>query len=268
MNVVSCLTLCWYTSTVGIHQEMDGGTNPISSYPFPPNDLYKGSTTKMKILAIHGSPRTIRSTTRKLAGFVLEGAADAGAEIEMIDLADHRIIPCSACEACSLNGICVNDDDVPPLMARMQAADAIVFGSPVYIDNISGQMKVFFDRLADAIHYQQLAGKFGCAVATTEESGGDDVVVYLSHVLNYLGVVSVGGISVAIGGKARVRRCRGTCRPGTREKTRGRGSGRVPDPVQEAVLADNRAYFRSLVLENRDLRTDEYERWVKMGWIR
>ena len=202
MNVASCLTLCWYTSTVGIQQEMDGGTNPISSYPFPPNDLYKGSTTKMKILAIHGSPRTIRSTTRKLAGFVLEGAADAGAEIEMIDLADHRIIPCSACEACSLNGICVNDDDVPALMARMQAADAIVFGSPVYIDNISGQMKVFFDRLADAIHYQQLAGKFGCAVATTEESGGDDVVAYLSHVLNYLGVVSVGGISVAIGGKA------------------------------------------------------------------
>jgi hypothetical protein len=40
------------------------------------------------------------------------------------------------------------------------------------------------------------------------------------------------------------------------------------DPVQEAVLADNRAYFRSLVEENRDLRTGEYERWVQMGWIR
>ena len=33
----------------------------------------------MKIIAINGSPRTIRSTTRKLAGFVLKGAAEAGA---------------------------------------------------------------------------------------------------------------------------------------------------------------------------------------------
>src|SRR5208337_3670413 len=101
----------------------------------------------MKILAIHGSPRTIRSNTRRLAGFVLEGAADTGAEAEVIDLAEYRIIPCTACEACTLNGICVNDDDVPALVARMNEADAIVFGSPVYIDNITGQMKVFFDRL-------------------------------------------------------------------------------------------------------------------------
>lgn len=155
----------------------------------------------MKIIAIHGSPRTIRSTTRKLAGFVLEGAAEAGAETEMIDRADYRVTPCTACEVCSLNGICVNDDDVPSLLIRMQEADGILFGSPVYIDNISGQMKVFFDRLADAIHYQVLAGKFGCSVATTYESGGDDAVSYLNHVLNYLGVISVGGISVASGGK-------------------------------------------------------------------
>ena len=141
----------------------------------------------MKILAIHGSPRTIRSTTRRLAGLVLGGAADAGAETEMIDLADYHITPCTACDACSLNGICVFEDDMPALVARMREADAIVFGSPVYIDNVSGQMKVFFDRLADAIHYQLLAGKYGCSVATTHESGGDEVTRYQTHVLNYLG---------------------------------------------------------------------------------
>ena len=43
----------------------------------------------------------------------------------------------------------------------MKDADAIVFGSPVYIDNVTGQMKVFFDRLADAIHYQHSPGKLG-----------------------------------------------------------------------------------------------------------
>ena len=87
----------------------------------------------MKILAIHGSP--VRSGVHtETCRFCIEGAADAGAETEMIDLADYRIIPCTACEACTFNGICVNDDDLPDLVALMNAADAIVFGSPVYIE--------------------------------------------------------------------------------------------------------------------------------------
>ena len=221
----------------------------------------------MKILAIHGSPRTIHSTTRKLTGFVLEGSAEAGAETEMIDLADYHVTPCTACEACSLNGICVNDDDVPSLLVRMQEADGIVFGSPVYIDNISGQMKVFFDRLADAIHYQVLAGKFGCSVATTYESGGDDVVAYLNHVLNYLGIISVGRISVATAGKAGAVDAQEITARAIGRKLADAISNSFSDPAQEAILADNRAYFRAIVEENRDFRPEEYDRWVQMGWI-
>jgi multimeric flavodoxin WrbA len=221
----------------------------------------------MKILAIHGSPRTIRSTTRKLAGFVLEGASEAGAETEMIDLADYHVTPCTACEACSLNGICVNDDDVPPLLVRMKEADGIVFGSPVYIDNISGQMKVFFDRLADAIHYQVLAGKFGCSVATTYDSGGDDVVAYLNHVLNYLGIISVGRISVATAGKMGAVDAQEITARALGRKLVDAISNGFSDPAQEAILADNRAYFRAIVEENRDFRPEEYDRWVKTGWL-
>jgi multimeric flavodoxin WrbA len=221
----------------------------------------------MKILAIHGSPRSIRSTTRKLAGFALEGAAESGAETEMIDLADYHVTPCTACEVCLLNGICVNDDDVPSLLIRMQEADGIIFGSPVYIDNITGQMKVFFDRLADAIHYQVLAGKFGCSVATTYDSGGDDVVAYLNHVLNYLGVISVGGISVATSGKTDTADAQEAAARTLGRKLADAISNGYSDPAQEAILADNRAYFRAIVEENRDFRPEEYERWVRMGWI-
>jgi len=221
----------------------------------------------MKILAIHGSPRTIRSTTRRLAALVLEGAAGSGAETEMIDLADHHITPCSACEGCSLTGNCVFDDDVPALVARMQEADAVIFGSPVYIDNISGQMKVFFDRLADAIHYQVLAGKFGCSVATTHESGGAEVVAYLNHVLNYLGVLLVGGLSVATAGKAENVEDAGAEAQALGRKLAAAVTSGFSDPVQEAFLTDNRSYFRAIVEENRNFRPEEYGRWVRMGWI-
>lgn len=222
----------------------------------------------MKILAVHGSPRTIRSTTRKLASFVLEGAAEAGAETEMIDLCDVRVTPCTACEGCSFNGICVFEDDLPAIVERMKEADGLVFASPVYIDNVSGQMKIFFDRLADAIHYQVLAGKYGCSVASTHTSGGDEVVAYQNHVLNYLGVIAVGGLSVATAGNAEtVDAAESSARELGKKLAEAIRNG-FSDPKQEEEIAGNREFFRDIVIENRDFRTDEYERWVRMGWIK
>jgi multimeric flavodoxin WrbA len=222
----------------------------------------------MKILAIHGSPLTTRSTTRKLANFVLKGAEGAGAETEMIDLCDFRVTPCTSCEGCSFNGICVYEDDVPVLVERMKEADGIVFASPVYIDNVSGQMKIFFDRLADAIHYQLLTGKSGCSVASTHTSGGDDVVAYQNHVLNYLGVIAVGGVSVATGGNAvSVDAAEVPARSLGKKLAEAIRSG-FSDPKQEEEIAGNREFFRDLVIENKDFRTEDYERWVKLGWIR
>jgi multimeric flavodoxin WrbA len=221
----------------------------------------------MKILAIHGSPHTTRSTTRKLAGFVLEGASEAGAETEMIDLCDFRVTPCTACEGCTFNGICVYEDDVPALVERMKEADGIIFASPVYLDNVSGQMKIFFDRLADAIHYQLLAGKYGCSVATTHTSGGDEVVAYQNHVLNYLGVLAVGGLRIATGGNAEtVDAAEGEARLLGKKLVGAIGNG-FSDPEQEAEIAGNRDFFKEIVIGNRDFRTEEYERWVRMGWI-
>jgi len=222
----------------------------------------------MKVLAIHGSPRTIRSATRTLAGYVLEGAAEEGAETEMVDLTDLQVTPCTACEGCTLNGICVYDDDVPGLLARMEEADAIVLASPVYIDNITGQMKVFFDRLADAIHCQRLAGKYGCSVATTHESGGPEVTAYLDHMLNYLGVVSVGRVHVVTRGKADALDPVAPSARALGKKLAGAVASGYSDPDQEAVILDNRNYFRAMIEENRDFRPDEYDRWVRLGWIR
>ena len=221
----------------------------------------------MKILAIHGSPRTIRSTTRILTNFVLEGAAEAGAETEMIDLCDFRVSPCTACEGCSFNGICVYEDDVPAIVARMKEADGIIFASPVYIDNVSGQMKLFFDRLADSIHYQVLAGKYGCSIATTHTSGGDEVVAYLNHVLNYLGVITVGGLSVATGGNPEAVDVAEDSARALGKNLAGAIASGFSDPVQEEEIAGNREFFRAMVEENRDFRPEDYKRWVRMGWI-
>jgi multimeric flavodoxin WrbA len=221
----------------------------------------------MKIIAIHGSPRAIRSTTRRLAQFVLDGAAEAGAETEMIDLSDLHVTPCTACEGCSFNGICVYEDDVPVLVGRMKEAHGIVFASPVYIDNVSGQMKLFFDRLADAIHYQLLTGKFGCSVATTHTSGGDEVVTYQNHALNYLGIIAVGGFSIATGGNPEaVDSAEASARALGKKLAEAIRDG-FSDPKQQEEITGNREFFRDIVIETKDFRPEDYERWVRLGWI-
>ncbi len=209
----------------------------------------------------------MRSRTRKLVNFVLAGAEEAGAVVDLIELADLEVTPCTACESCSLDGACVFADDFSAAYDRMRDADGLIFASPVYVDNVSGQMKVFIDRLADAMHYQNLAGRYGCSVATTGVSGGDAVTGYLNHVLNYLGVTTVGGLSAALGSDTEaLDRAEPAARElGERLVLAVRNRPRYPD--QEAKMAENRKHFAGVVRANRDWRPDGYERWVREGWI-
>lgn len=221
----------------------------------------------MKILAINGSPRTVAGTTRRLVKMALDGAEEAGAETGIVDICDLQVTPCTACDGCTISGRCVYEDDVQPLIEQMKEADGIIFASPVYIDNVSGQMKIFFDRLADAIHYQILDGKFGCSVSTTHTSGGEEVVSYMNHVLNYLGVISVGGISAATGGDSSVLYDREDEAINLGRKLAVAITSGFSDPAQETEIAENREFFKEIVVENGDFRTEDYERWVRKGWI-
>lgn len=237
-------------------------------FPAPEPTLPPGSDGIVKITAVVGSPRGVQSRTRKLVNLVLAGAEEAGAEIDIIDRADLQIVACTGCESCSLDGTCVFGDDFSAAVDRMQDADGLVFASPVYVDNVSGQMKVFIDRLADAMRYQKFAGKYGCSVATTQVSGGDAVVGYLNHALTYLGVTTVGGMSVALGGDPEaLDRVEPAARDLGRRLVLAVGD-RPRYPDQEARMAENRKHFAEIVRANRDWRPDEYERWVREGWIR
>jgi multimeric flavodoxin WrbA len=103
----------------------------------------------MRITVFNGSPRHERGNTHVMVSGFLEGAKDAGAEVENIFLAGKEIKPCIACYACwtKTPGKCVHDDDVPDLLDRYLASDIVGFASPVYVDNVTGLMKNFMDRL-------------------------------------------------------------------------------------------------------------------------
>ena len=116
-----------------------------------------------------------------------------------MNLVDYDLRFGNACGTCRADGDCAFEDDVPAVYARLRAADGLVLGSPVYIDLVSGQMKLLVDRMADGIQCQSLAGRYGCAVATSGDHAGDAVATYLNHSLKMLGATPVGELAVAAG---------------------------------------------------------------------
>jgi multimeric flavodoxin WrbA len=106
----------------------------------------------MKVLAINGSPRK-NGNTAILLNKALEGAASQGAKTELIHLYDLNFKGCISCFACKLKdgksyGNCAAKDDLTPILEKVDNADAILLGSPIYFGNVTGEMRSFIERMA------------------------------------------------------------------------------------------------------------------------
>ncbi|MBP5289244.1 MAG: flavodoxin family protein [Clostridia bacterium] len=99
-----------------------------------------------KVLVITASLRT-KSNSDLLAQRLIAGAQDAGHRVEMISLKGKDIQFCKGCLACQKTGKCVIKDDVPAMMEQVKEADTLVFVTPVYYYEMSGQLKTLLDRM-------------------------------------------------------------------------------------------------------------------------
>ena len=98
-----------------------------------------------KVLIISTSMRN-HSNSDRLAEEFARGAEAAGNSVEKISLIGKDIQFCRGCMACQKTQQCVIKDSVAPIIERMKAADAIVFATPIYYYEMSGQMKTLLDR--------------------------------------------------------------------------------------------------------------------------
>lgn len=216
----------------------------------------------MKIIGVNGSPHGQKSTTRVLVNAVLRGAEEGGAETGFVDAAALTIRPCSACTLCYQTGECPKQDDFAALYEKMLEADGVVFGSPNYIDNVSAQMKVVFDRMADTVHCQLFAGKYGCAVATAGGSGADDIVAYLNHVLQIFGADTVGAAYANLAdGPDALKYAEDQAFALGKDLASAIAAHREY-PEQAAFHAEMAARMKALVSANKDLWKHQYEYWA------
>jgi multimeric flavodoxin WrbA len=106
---------------------------------------YRDNKNNMKVLGIMGSPRR-QSNTEILLDKALEGAGEAGAEVEKVLVSKLKISPCLEIYACRKDGNCAIKDDMQLLYKKLLEADHIVFASPIFFYGVTSQVKAIIDR--------------------------------------------------------------------------------------------------------------------------
>ena len=105
----------------------------------------------MYVIAINGSPRK-NGNTATILNKALEGASSQGSTTELINLYDLNFKGCVSCFACKLKGgksygKCAYKDDLTPVLEKIESADAVILGSPIYFSEVTGEMRSFMERL-------------------------------------------------------------------------------------------------------------------------
>jgi len=97
------------------------------------------------LVALDGSPHE-GSSVHRLVAAACAGARDAGAMAEHVRAYALAIKPCVACGPDATPGYCIFHDDMDRVYDLLERAHAVVVGSPVYFDTVSGPLKLLMDR--------------------------------------------------------------------------------------------------------------------------
>ena len=98
-----------------------------------------------RILVILGGGRP-KGNTRQLADTFIQGAVDAGHEVELVSLSQVEVKSCIGCNTCRYGKPCVQKDGFSELVLKIKAADLLVFASPLLFWTISAKLKAFIER--------------------------------------------------------------------------------------------------------------------------
>lgn len=121
------------------------------------------------ILVISTSLRN-NSNSEILANSFISGAQAAGNSVEKITLKDKNIAFCKGCLACQKTKKCIINDDAVEIADKMCNADVIVFATPIYYYEMSGQMKTLLDR-ANSLFARDYSFRDIYFLATAAEDG-------------------------------------------------------------------------------------------------
>jgi multimeric flavodoxin WrbA len=100
----------------------------------------------MRVLAFSTSPR-ISGNSETLLDRVIDGLGEAGAVVRKLRTCELNLSPCTGCNGCGRDGVCMIGDDFLWLADELRGCDGVVFASPLYFMNVPAGGKALIDRL-------------------------------------------------------------------------------------------------------------------------
>jgi NAD(P)H-dependent FMN reductase len=140
-----------------------------------------------RILGIIGSPRELGNC--ELAVKEISRQTPQQHELRLLRLADFNIKLCTGCYRCLFNEqTCVLEDDLPPVIDALAAADAIVVAVPTYVLGANASLKLLLDRcLAFYARRRELWRKPALAIGVSGIEGKEgSTLLDLDRFLNFL----------------------------------------------------------------------------------
>ncbi|BED92492.1 MAG: flavodoxin family protein [Candidatus Paraimprobicoccus trichonymphae] len=146
-----------------------------------------------KIFVYVGSRKGEFSNTVIYIGKILskiKKTSNSKVSIRFFHPQNTKIENCMGCSNCFFYGKCNLDeiDDMALIKEEMLSSDIIIFGSPIYGANVSGDMKTFFDRISYWYHLFALRGKFALFVFTSCGNGVHFALNFSNSVMHFLGL--------------------------------------------------------------------------------
>ena len=97
------------------------------------------------IIAVYGSPRR-QGNTAVLLKRAVQGARDAGADVDEIVLRDLEMSPCLEIYGCLKDGRCAIEDDFQSIRDKLEACSGMMLASPIFFYSVSAHTKILMDR--------------------------------------------------------------------------------------------------------------------------
>lgn len=155
-----------------------------------------------KVVIVSSSPRK-NGNSEILANESAKGAKDAGNEVEVLLLRDKTVNFCRGCLACQKLLKCVIKDDMAEMIEKVKNADVLIFATPIYYYEMSGQLKTFLDR-CNPIYPQEYAFRDVYLLSSSAEEGQEPAKRAVSGLKGWIecfekakfaGVFNAGGVT-------------------------------------------------------------------------
>ncbi|CAM3452075.1 NAD(P)H-dependent oxidoreductase [Nocardioides dubius] len=226
----------------------------------------------MRIGVVIGSGNGMDGATGTLVQSLLdEVATRTEIEVAVVHTDDLDLGP--SCPGC-LNCMTAGEDACPRAAAAagatalMDAADLMVFATPVHSFHVSASMKRFVDHYAYLIHRPRHHGRPAILISTAAGAGHDAALGYLGEAIRRWGFHTVGRLGVNGPGLAK---------PGYRSKVDDAlrslaadavdavASGAEPTPTTKDLIGFRVA--RLLVQSSREDGPVDEQYWRERGWF-